>query len=68
MTYFERIVNVETNETTERAYTAEEIAELQAKQAEAAILLEAHAQKAADKAALLEKLGITEAEAALLLS
>jgi hypothetical protein len=58
------IHNVETGEIEIRELTAEELAEMATKrQAEAA----AEAQKAADKAALLEKLGITEDEARLLL-
>lgn len=67
MTYIERIVNLETGETTERPYTAKEIKEVEAKQAEAQAEVEAQAQKAAEKAALLAKLGISEAEAKLLL-
>ena len=68
MTYFERIVDLETGETTERPYTAKEIAEVEAKQAELSITLEAEATKAAEKAALLERLGLTQDEAKLLLS
>jgi hypothetical protein len=60
-------VNVETGEEIIRNANSEELAyfaELKiANEAEA----EAEAQKAADKAALLEKLGITEDEARLLL-
>jgi hypothetical protein len=65
-------INATTNEIIERDPTPEEIAQELAdrerlgKQAEAKA--EAEAQKAADKAALLEKLGITESEAKLLLS
>lgn len=68
MTFFERIVNVETGETIERPYTEKEIKEVEAKQAESLALLEAQSARAADKAALLAKLGITADEAALLLS
>lgn len=68
MTYIERIHDVATGEITEREYTAAEIAEVEAKQAEAAIIAAALEIKAAEKAALLEKLGITEDEAKLLLS
>ncbi len=68
MTYFERIVNVETGETVERPYSEKEIKEVEAKQAESLALLEAQSARAADKAALLAKLGITADEAALLLS
>jgi hypothetical protein len=68
MTYFERIVNIETGETIERPYTEKEIKEVEAKQAESLALLEAQSARAADKAALLAKLGITADEASLLLS
>jgi hypothetical protein len=68
MTYFERIVNVETGETVERPYSEKEIKEVEAKQAESLALLEAQSARAADKAALLAKLGITDDEAKLLLS
>lgn len=68
MSYIERIVNAETNEIIEREYTKEEIAEAEIGQA---IALEKTAklnEMAAAKSALLEKLGITEEEAKLLLS
>ncbi len=68
MTYFERIVNVETGETVERPYSEKEIKEVEAKQAESLALLKAQSARAADKAALLAKLGITDDEAKLLLS
>ena len=53
---------------TEREMTAQELTQYELDQAEATARAEAEAQKAADKAALLAKLGITESEAALLLS
>ena len=59
------IHNVQTGEIVEREMTQAEFDERAA--AEAATL-EAEAQKAADKAALLAKLGITAEEAKLLLS
>jgi hypothetical protein len=68
MTQIERIVNLETGETTEREYTKEEIAAAAAHEKEMQAIAVLEAQKAADKAALLAKLGITEDEAALLLS
>jgi hypothetical protein len=63
--------NVETNEITEIELSAKEIAELK-ENAEAiskklSIINEELAAKAAEKAALLAKLGITEDEARLLL-
>ena len=64
--------NVETGEITEIELTAEEIADVEERQKKAAIR-NAAAQaetdaKAAEKAALLDKLGITDDEAKLLLS
>jgi len=59
--------NVTTGEITEREATAEELAQFAADAAKAQEEAEAQAQKASDKAALLEKLGITEDEARLLL-
>lgn len=57
-----------TKEIIERPFTADEIAEYEAREAKfAAIKAEAQA-KAQAKAALLERLGITEAEAKLLLA
>lgn len=57
-----------TKEIIERPFTADEIAEYEASKAKfAAIKAEAEA-KAEAKAALLERLGITEAEAKLLLA
>lgn len=67
MTYIERIVNIETGETTERALTNEEIKEMLAAQAKAEAATQKLAEAAAAKAALLEKMGITEEEARLLL-
>ena len=65
-------VNAETGEVTERAYTAEEAAQ-RAADVEAARLAdverEADAQaRATERAALLTRLGITDAEAELLAS
>ena len=68
MTYIERIHDISTGEVTEREFTKAEIAELETKQAQAALIAEALEVKAAEKAALLVKLGITEDEAKLLLS
>ncbi len=69
MTYIERIVNLETGETVERPYTAEEIAEVEAKQEQAKALAQAEAEKAAIKAAAQAKLaalGLTQEEIAAL--
>lgn len=68
MTYFEKIINVQTGEETLRDYTSEEIIEVERAQAEAAERAVKQMQVAAAKAALLERLGITEEEAQLLLS
>ena len=66
------IVDCSTGETTVVPLTAEEIADLQAAAAQAEqdrLAAEAEAAtKAAAKQALLDKLGITQEEAALLLS
>jgi len=62
-----KIHNVETGEVIEREMNAEELSQLEATRAKAQAEAAAEATKAADKAALLEKLGITSEEAALLL-
>ena len=62
------IHDISTNEVIEREMTADEFAELKTRQAEAEAKAEADATKAADKAALLAQLGITEDQAKLLLS
>jgi hypothetical protein len=65
-------VNCETGEVTERELTADELAQREADAAKFEadrLAQEAEAtQKAAEKAALLAKLGITEDEAKLLLA
>jgi regulator of protease activity HflC (stomatin/prohibitin superfamily) len=64
--------NVDTGEIKQIDLTPEEIASIEAKQAEQAAAnaaaAQAEADKATAKAALLTKLGITEEEAKLLLS
>ena len=60
--------NVETGEILEREMNEEELEKWEANQASAQAETERVAQAAAAKAALLEKLGITEDEAKLLLS
>jgi hypothetical protein len=63
-----RIHNVETNEVIDREMNDAEFAQYQADQAaQATVQAEAEA-KAAEKEALLERLGITAEEAKLLLS
>ena len=62
------IHNVETGEVTVRDMTADELAQWEADQAIFEAQAEAEATKVAEKAALLEKLGITADEAKLLLS
>lgn len=62
------IHNAETNEIIEREMNAEELAQWEADKASAELSAQAKAKAAATKAALLEKLGITEDEAKLLLS
>jgi len=64
----EKIVNIQTGEETIRNYTAAEVAEAEAEVAEYNKRLALLAKAKTDKAALLEKLGITADEAKLLLS
>lgn len=63
-----QIHNVETGEVIEREMTAAELKQAEADKVEGLRMKEAEAAKAAEKAALLAKLGITEDEAKLLLS
>ena len=60
--------NIETGEAVERDMTAAEIKQWEADQAAAETAAEAAAKAKTDKTALLAKLGITDAEAKLLLS
>ena len=60
--------NVTTGEIIKREMNEQELAQSAKDQANEATRQEAEAQKAADKAALLTKLGITDDEAKLLLS
>jgi hypothetical protein len=62
-----RIHNISTNEVIDRQMNNEEFAQYEADQAAAAERIAAIAAKAEQKAALLERLGITEEEAQLLL-
>lgn len=61
------IHNVETGEVTIREMNAEELAQWEKDKADDAAKLAADQAKALARAALLERLGITEEEAALLL-
>jgi hypothetical protein len=63
-----KLVNAETGEEVVREMNAEELKQWDKDIAEATAAREAFAAKAAEKAALLEKLGITQDEASLLLS
>lgn len=65
----ERTFDAQTGETIdiERELTKAEIAERAESEARMSALVTAEAEKAANKAALLERLGITAEEAALLL-
>ena len=69
---FKIIHDVETGKITKVDLTADELAEFKAKEADAKKLADKEAKEFADqqtaKAALLEKLGISESEAKLLLS
>ena len=59
--------NIETGEIFEREMNAEELAQWEADKANAEALREAEKTKTAQRQALLDKLGITEEEARLLL-
>jgi len=63
-----KIVNAETGEEVIRDMNAQELAELETDKAAAVAKATAEAEKAANKSALLTRLGITEDEAKLLLS
>jgi hypothetical protein len=63
-----KIHNVEIDEVIEREMNAEELAQWEAEKAMATAEAEAKAQAEAKRRALLDKLGITEEEAKLLLS
>lgn len=62
-----KIVNVETGEEIIRDMNADELAQLEADAAAQKLADEVATQKAADRAALLTQLGITEEQAKLLL-
>lgn len=63
-----KIHNIETGEVIEREMNAEELGQWEADKAAAEAKVQAKDEAQAAKAALLEKLGITEEEAKLLLS
>lgn len=63
-----KIHNIETGEEIEREMTDDELSIWETDKAEALAAKEAEATKAVEKAALLAKLKISEAEAKLLLS
>lgn len=62
-----KIVNAETGEEVERPMTAAEFKQYEVEQAAYVAKTQAEQSKASDKAALLDRLGITAEEAALLL-
>jgi hypothetical protein len=62
------IIDIESGETTTREMNDAEFAQYEADQTTAAERAETEAAKAAEKEALLERLGITADEAKLLLS
>ena len=63
-----KIHNAETGEVIERDMTADELAQWEADKADSVAKAQAELDKAAEKAALLDRLGISEAEARLLFS
>jgi cbb3-type cytochrome oxidase cytochrome c subunit len=68
MEYTKKTFDVSTGEETITLLSPEEIAKIEENIAKAQADLETQAAKAAEKSALLAKLGITEDEAKLLLS
>lgn len=69
MTKLTRIIhNIETGEIVEQDLTAQELAQLEADKLKRDERIQFETDIANEKAALLTKLGITESEAALLLS
>jgi tRNA(Arg) A34 adenosine deaminase TadA len=62
-----KIVNAETGEVIEREMNADELAQSKADQAEIKAMKDAEKAKETAKSALLQRLGITADEAALLL-
>lgn len=63
-----KIHNILTGKVIEREMNAKELAQREADEIAAQALANAETAKVAEKAALLERLGITESEAKLLLS
>ena len=63
----EKIIDLQTGEETIREFTENEIAEIEVAVVKAQAKAEAKAIKAHERAALLERLGITAEEARLLL-
>lgn len=66
--YKEKIIDLQTGEEIWRDYTEAEIAEVEKAQAEAAKLAAKALAAATAKSALLQRLGVSEEEAKLLLS
>jgi len=68
MTYIERIFDATTGETTERPLTEKEVLEVEFNIKKAQEQADLQATRAAEKQAILDKLGITAEQAKLLLS
>jgi acyl-CoA reductase-like NAD-dependent aldehyde dehydrogenase len=68
MEYTKKTFDVSTGEETITPLSAEEVAQVEANIAKAQEQADLQATRAAEKAALLERLGITQDEAKLLLS
>lgn len=66
--YFEKIVDLKTGEETYREFTSAEIAEIETNKANAEQLIIDAQKKQAAQLAIIQKLGLTEEEAKLLLS
>ena len=67
MTYIERIVNADTNEVIEKPYTKEQIAEVDIAKNRLKQMQNNEVANAAARQAILDRLGLTADEAALLL-
>ena len=65
--YTERIVNIETGEVTIRPYTQEEIAEVESNIAANEAKIQKTNSNTAARKAVLDRLGLTEEEAQLIL-
>lgn len=66
--YVEKIIDVQTSEIIIRPYTNEEIEEIEKAKADLVLEQQMKAEKEAARKAIIDKLGLTEKEAQILLS